>query len=68
MTKGQVTNFNELKGFGFIKSDGNDGCDYFFHISEWQSHENTPIKGDLVEFIPGTGRDGRLRAERVSLL
>lgn len=52
---GQVRMFNEERGFGFIYGD--NGVDYFFHISSVKNVE--PItRGTLVEFTPTTNAKG----------
>lgn len=47
--KGTIKNFIESRGFGFIL--GEDGNEYFFHISNVKNESN-PLRGDNVEFIP----------------
>lgn len=44
--KGQVTYFNETRGYGFIK-DSEVGSDYFFHVSQLKSDVKV---GDTVKF------------------
>lgn len=47
--KGTVKNFNNEKGFGFIKTE--EGKDVFFHYSELQMEGfKTVTKGQPVEF------------------
>lgn len=53
--KGRIKMFNEGKGFGFIL--GEDGLDYFFHISEVKSID-IPERGLLVDFSPSSGNKG----------
>lgn len=50
MNKGTVKFFNETKGFGFIKEDGNDK-EYFVHVSGLvdQVKENDEVSFDLEE-------------------
>ena len=54
---GHIKMFNESRGFGFIIGD--DGNDYFFHISSVKNFE--PIFwGVRVEFSPDKNEKGRL--------
>ena len=49
MIAGIVKNWDKLKGWGFIKGD--DGIDYFLHISKIRTgqvvRENTQVKFDV---------------------
>ena len=48
--QGRVKAYNEDRAFGFIV--GEDGQDYFFHLSNWKSV--VPIlRGCIVSFAPG---------------
>ena len=51
MIAGIVKNWDKLKGWGFIKGD--DGIDYFLHISKIRTgqvvRENTQVKFDVIE-------------------
>jgi cold shock CspA family protein len=63
---GIVRQYIETRGFGFITAD--DGADVFFHISAVGEQFGEPTKGDRVTFVPGAGRDGRPRANKVVVL
>ena len=54
--QGRFKNFNEDKGFGFII--GEDGNDYFAHISEVKSVA-LPYRGANVEFTPSENTKGK---------
>ena len=61
--KGTVKFFNQGKGFGFVQ--GEDGKDYFVHISGLNEgvvlNDNDPVNFDVVEGDRGE------KAENVSL-
>ena len=58
--QGRVKAYNEDRAFGFIM--GEDGQDYFFHLSSWKSV--APIlRGSLVTFTPGTLEKGAVALE-----
>lgn len=52
--KGTVKNYNNEKGYGFIFGD--DGNDYFFHVSQLKAA--TTKSGDCVDFTPGKNDKG----------
>ena len=52
---GKVKFFNQEKRFGFITGD--DGKDYFVHISSVENEENLN-ENDEVEFEPGSNDRG----------
>lgn len=52
---GRIKMYNSDKKFGFIL--GEDGSDYFFHISNVKSI-NKPLEGAMVEFEPEKGERG----------
>lgn len=54
--QGRFKNFNEDKGFGFIM--GEDGNDYFAHISEVKSVA-LPYRGAEAEFSPSENSKGK---------
>ncbi len=62
---GTIKFWNERRGYGFIRMD--DGREIFAHDSQLTG-EWMPNKDDKVEFIMGTGRDGRPAAERIVIL
>ncbi len=61
MTEGTVKFFNNMKQFGFIKGD--DGKDYFVHISGIKEG-NDITEGDRVSFKSVSGNKGP-KAEEV---
>ncbi|MDY6777817.1 MAG: cold shock domain-containing protein [Candidatus Nanohaloarchaea archaeon] len=54
--KGTVDFYHDQKGYGFIKPEGAEGDDVFFHISEVEGDEVT--EGDEVEFETVEGDKG----------
>ena len=52
---GRIKIYNSDKKFGFIL--GEDGNDYFFHISNVK-FINKPVEGAMVEFEPEQGERG----------
>ena len=65
MLKGTIRRLTD-RGFGFIKTE--DETDIFFHRNDLEGVEfNNLSEGQEVEFEKGQGRDGRPRAEKVSL-
>ncbi|WP_420901706.1 cold shock domain-containing protein [Paenibacillus whitsoniae] len=55
--RGQVSKFSDFKGYGFIK--GEDGIDYFVHISQIISDGFRTLKeGQLVEYEPAVSQRG----------
>lgn len=65
MLRGQLTQWNDDRGFGFIAGD--DGQRYFVHISEISRINTRPRQGDEVTFKSGRGRDGRPQAQSVKI-
>lgn len=62
--EGKVKFFNRIKGFGFI--NGNDGKDYFVHISAIKENKYLN-EGDEVSFESVEDEKG-LKAKNVELL
>ena len=63
MLKGTVKNYNADKGWGFI--EGEDGEDYFFHISNLRSGQK--VRNDSkVKFDSSEGQRGP-EAENITL-
>ena len=54
---GELRQWNDDRGFGFIAAD--DGQSYFVHISAIASIATRPRRGDRVSFRAAPGRDGR---------
>ena len=55
--KGRVKNFNEVRGFGFIR--GEDGKEYFVHITDVMA-EQSLYRGRIVEFDPDINEKGNV--------
>ena len=62
---GKVKWFGKEKGFGFITTE--DGTDIFFHVSNVKGDEH-PSSGDTVSFEIENRRDGKLRANAVTIV
>ncbi len=66
MPKGTIRKLITDRGFGFIKTEQEEGV--FFHRNELQGVEFSSLKeGQEVEFEMSQGRDGRPQAVRVRL-
>ncbi len=66
MPKGTIRRLVTDRGFGFIKTEGEE--DLFFHRSEIEGAEFASLsEGQEVEFEMGQGRDGRSQAVKVKL-
>lgn len=62
--KGTLSQWNDDRGFGFIKpADG--GQDIFAHIKSFEGQTARPQIGQNVTFEVETGADGKKRARRV---
>ena len=65
MQAGELVQWNDERGFGFILAA--DGQRYFVHISQVGRIATRPRIGDRVSFVPGKGDDGRLQARQVAI-
>jgi len=59
--EGKVKRYVSDRGFGFIKYGGQE--EIFFHVSDVEKGDVQ--EGDEVEFIIGTGKDGRPAAKKI---
>jgi len=67
MSQGTVKWFSEIKGYGFIKTDG--GGELFVHHKSIQADGFRVLQeGQRVSFNIGKGKKGRLAAENVRLV
>lgn len=64
--RGELVQWNDVRGFGFIQVA--NGARYFLHISQIQNAKRRPHLGDVVQFVPAKGKDGRTQATYASLL
>jgi CspA family cold shock protein len=55
--QGIIKWFNEKKGFGFVV--GEDGTEYFVHISKIINTKITPKENDKVDFEPKETMKGK---------
>lgn len=62
---GQLTEWHDAKGYGWIVSGGKR---FFAHIKDFQSGQRRPRAGDEVSFSPGTDEQGRTRATGIRLV
>jgi uncharacterized membrane protein YsdA (DUF1294 family)/cold shock CspA family protein len=62
--KGTLTQWNDDRGFGFIKPTGG-GQDIFAHIKSFEGQTARPQVGQTVTFEVNTGADGKKRARRI---
>jgi cold shock protein len=63
--EGTVKFFNSTKNFGFVT--GEDGKDYFVHVSGLKDEGTRLREGDKVSFEPTKGDKG-MKAEKVEKL
>ncbi|RKZ85021.1 MAG: cold shock domain-containing protein [Gammaproteobacteria bacterium] len=61
VNKGQLKRWNDRKGFGFIKPEG-DQRDVFIHISALKGMSRRPAVGDTIYYEIQTDQDGKTRA------
>tara|TARA_R110000787_G_scaffold33475_11_gene87514 strand:- start:1624 stop:2268 length:645 start_codon:yes stop_codon:yes gene_type:complete len=62
--QGNITRWNDDKGFGFIAWHG-DGTLVFVHIKAFIGTTRRPVVGDIVSYEIGKDPRGRSRAEKV---
>lgn len=64
--KGNISQWNDEKGFGFISvPEKKDRV--FFHVSSIKTTSRRPEVGDSVDFVIGKDENGRTRATSVSI-
>lgn len=63
---GQITQWNNDRGFGFIQPDGDGGEPTFVHISALQTDSHRPRVGERVVYSLGRDQRGRPQAQAVS--
>jgi len=69
MPKGTIMRLIADRGFGFIKEEGGQGEDLFFHRTYVQGGRFGMLReGQEVEFDSSEGRDGRKQAKNVKLV
>lgn len=66
LQKGQLINWKDDRGFGFIKPDGG-GKEAFLHISAVQGAGRRPRVGDTIVYERVVESDGKIRAARASI-
>ena len=64
--RGQIKNWNEGRGFGFIGGD-EGGEDLFVHAKDLPHGVLSLAAGQMVEWEPTHSPDGRLRAKVLSV-
>ena len=63
--KGRITEWNDLRGFGFV-SPLEGGERVFFHVSAFHTGSRRPTEGEFVSYTLGTDERGRVRATQVT--
>jgi len=63
--KGRITDWNDLRGFGFV-SPLHGGERVFFHVSAFPNGSRRPTEGEFVSYTLGTDERGRVCATEVS--
>ncbi|BCS50891.1 DNA-binding protein [Aeromonas jandaei] len=66
--QGRIVRWNEERGFGFIvpEQEGTQkGAELFVHITALQTDGLSPMAGERVSYLMGSGKDGKPRAEQV---
>ncbi|MFB2830424.1 excalibur calcium-binding domain-containing protein [Aeromonas jandaei] len=66
--QGRIVRWNEARGFGFIvpEQEGTQkGAELFVHITALQTDGLSPMAGERVSYLMGSGKDGKPRAEQV---
>jgi CspA family cold shock protein len=64
---GEVKFFNDEKGYGFIQREGK--ADAFAHFTDVSGSDHVMLtKGMRVSFHVRSGRDGRARAYKITVL
>lgn len=64
LQEGQVTRWNDEKGFGFIQPNAG-GKQVFFHIRAVRGKRDRPAQGDTILFSSSLDTQGRLQADQV---
>ena len=63
--KGEIVNWNDERGFGFVQADAIDGH-VFFHIKDFTGRSRRPAVGDFVVLSVGADDKGRKRAVTIT--
>jgi len=63
--QGQVQNWNDDKGFGFVEPNGG-GERSFVHIKAFASRGRRPVDGDVITYQQVKDSSGRYRAEKIT--
>lgn len=64
--QGKLIKWKDDRGFGFIKSDGEDK-EIFLHISALNGASRRPKVGDTIFYEKAVGKDGKLSAVKASI-
>lgn len=59
--EGEIVEWNDERGFGFVRADAIDGR-VFFHIKDFTGRSRRPAVGDFVVLTVGADDKGRKRA------
>lgn len=63
--KGEIVDWNDERGFGFVQADAIDGH-VFFHIKDFIERRRRPAVGDFIVFSVGADDKGRKRAVTIA--
>ena len=63
--RGEIVHWNDMKGFGFIKTT-EDEPNIFFHISNFAYEQRRPQKGDRIAFLLEKNKN-KIQASRIVL-
>lgn len=61
---GRISDWNDDRGFGFVVPNAG-GDRAFVHVNAFQRGSRRPASGDLISYVPGTDRRGRLNAKQI---
>lgn len=63
--EGEIVDWNDERGFGFVQADAIDGH-VFFHIKDFTGRSRRPAVGDFVVLSVGADDKGRKRAVTIA--
>ena len=66
MLEGQLTRWNDDRGFGFISSEDSER-DVFIHISALKTMSRRPVVGDIIFYQTEVDNKGKTRAVNASI-
>ena len=66
--QGRIIEWNEARGFGFVRRHGDDDGKVFVHIKAFSKRGCRPRAGDVVSYAIGRDERGRPRATDVQMV